>query len=96
LQILPSRMGFEFVFTKKAKQDLGSLDRAVAKRIVRKLLWWQKQTDPFAYAKRLQEPSSGDVRFRVGDYRLVAVVNHVKKRIEIVKIGHRREIYRND
>src|SRR3989339_289249 len=60
LRILPSRMGFEFVFTKKAKQDLGSLDRAVAKRIVRKLLWWQKQTDPFAYAKRLQEPSRGD------------------------------------
>ena len=86
-------MAFEVVLTKEAIRDLDALDRVVARRIIQKLLWWQKQRDPLAYAKRLREPAGGDVRFRVGDYRLVAVVNDTKKRIEIIKIGHRREIY---
>ena len=86
-------MGFEMVLTKKARQDLKELDPSVAKRIVQKLLWWQRQDDPLVYARRLKEPAAGDVRFRVGDYRLIAVVKKAKRQIVIVKIGHRREIY---
>lgn len=86
-------MGLEIVLTKDAEKDLQSLDLVTAKRIVKKLLWWQKQKDPLVYTRPLREPSAGDVRFRLGDYRLVALVNHKKNRLEIVKIGHRREIY---
>jgi mRNA-degrading endonuclease RelE of RelBE toxin-antitoxin system len=34
------------------------------------------------------------VRFRVGDYRAIVVVDHARKRIEIVRIGHRSDVYR--
>jgi len=33
-------------------------------------------------------------RIRQGDYRLVYSVDDERKRIDVVKIGHRREIYR--
>ncbi|TAK03884.1 type II toxin-antitoxin system RelE/ParE family toxin [Patescibacteria group bacterium] len=86
-------MAFKLVLTTQAEKDLRSLDHAVARRIVHKLVWLGKQSNPSAFAKRLREPAAGDVRFRVGDYRLIGIVNASAKRIEIVKIGHRREIY---
>ena len=86
-------MGFELVLTKKARQDLEALDPSVSKRIVQKLLWWQRQADPLAHARQLKESAAGDVRFRVGDYRLIAVIKKAKRQVVIVKIGHRREIY---
>lgn len=86
-------MAFEIILTKRAKQDLDDIDRESARRIIQKLLWWQEQGDPLHFAKPMHQPASGDVRFRVGDYRLVALVNKTMKRIEIVKIGHRREVY---
>ncbi len=86
-------MTFEIVLTKEVRRDLEALDRVVAKRIIQKLLWWQKQRDPLTYAKRLRESAGGDIRFRMGDYRLIAVVNTTERRIEVVKVGHRRNIY---
>lgn len=87
-------MAFEIVLTKKAKHDLEGIDGDIAKRIVKKLVWWQKQDNPTDYAKRLHEPMTGDIRFRVGDYRIICVINNRSKRIEIVKIGHRRNVYK--
>ncbi|MDI9408491.1 MAG: type II toxin-antitoxin system RelE/ParE family toxin [Candidatus Pacebacteria bacterium] len=46
----------------------------------------------------LSSPVVGDYkglsRFRVGDYRLLAVINEIDKIITISDIGHRREIYK--
>ncbi len=33
-------------------------------------------------------------RIRQGDYRIVYSVDDERKRIDVVKIGHRREVYR--
>lgn len=87
-------MEYKIVLTKQAKVDLDGLDIETGKRIVQKLVWWQKQKDILKQAKTLKESKAGDLRFRVGDYRLIAIINGAQKRIEVVKIGHRREIYR--
>lgn len=88
-------MGLKIVLTKKAAKDLEGLGHEEARRIVQKMLWLEKQTDPLAFAKHLRESATGDVRFRIGEYRLIALINRQKKQIEVVQIGHRREIYKN-
>ena len=34
-------------------------------------------------------------RLRVGDYRILYEVNDEEKRVRIVKVGHRQDVYRN-
>ncbi len=87
-------MGFKIILTKKAAKDLEGLDREEARRIVQKMIWLEKQTDPLTFAKRLRKPATGDIRFRIGEYRLIALVNTSQKRIEVVQLGHRRDIYK--
>ncbi len=38
----------------------------------------------------------GALRIRIGDYRIVYTVSDSEIIVEIIKIGHRREIYRRD
>ncbi|HWQ99607.1 MAG TPA: type II toxin-antitoxin system RelE/ParE family toxin [Candidatus Methylomirabilis sp.] len=87
-------MAFEVVFLPDAEKQLRALDGVTVKRLLRKLAWIAKQIDPMRHAVMLHNPKIGDLRFRIGDYRAVAVVEHGKKKISIVAIGHRRDIYR--
>ena len=34
-------------------------------------------------------------RVRQGDYRVIYVVDHAHRTIEVIKVGHRREVYRS-
>ena len=87
-------MEYKFVFTKKAASDLEQIEHQEVKRIIKKIAWFEAQSNPLTYGKRLHEPAAGDIRFRIGDYRVVAIINEKQHRIEVVQIGHRREIYR--
>lgn len=87
-------MGFELVITKKAINDLSLLDSSIAKRIVKKLFWFAQQEKMTLFAVMMKENSSGDFRFRIGDYRAIGVYSSDHTRIMIVSIGHRSKIYR--
>lgn len=86
-------MAYKFILSKGAEKDLRALDKLVIKQILKKLIWLEQQTNPISYAKYLRECKAGDLRFRIGDYRVIVVVHQKEKKIEIVKIGHRRNIY---
>ncbi len=86
-------MVYNIILHVKVEDDLKRLDRAIARRIIQKLQWIEKQEDPLYYSKRLTDPAIGDVRFRIGDYRAVAIVREKTKTIVIIKIGHRNDIY---
>lgn len=45
-------------------------------------------------AKAMQGADSGLLRIRIGDYRVVYIVKDDVLRVLVVKIGHRREVYR--
>jgi len=86
-------MACDFVLSKHAQRDLEELDTTIARRIIQKLLWWQKQAGPLVFAISMRHPALGDVRFRVGEYRLIALFNKKKHRVEIIKIGYRKGVY---
>ena len=87
-------MKFKVEFTDRAVKDLKKLDRYTAAMI---LGWVRKNLEncenPRAHGKGLTANRSGQWRYRVGDYRLLAEIEEDKIRILILNVGHRREIY---
>jgi len=87
-------MVYKFVFTSAAEKQIRSLDHSITRRILKKLRWIEHQDDPLRFATILHNSKIGDARFRVGDYRVVVILDIKNQRILIVAVGHRREIYR--
>jgi mRNA-degrading endonuclease RelE of RelBE toxin-antitoxin system len=73
-----------------AARDLASLDLSVARRVVRKLE--QAASDPERFFGRLV--ASEDSKRRVGDYRLLALVDGSTRTILIERLDHRSRMYR--
>lgn len=82
----------ELIFSDHALRNLKKLDRRVQTRIVEKLEFYAKQEDPLASAEKLIDSAFGEWRFRIGNYRTLCDIKEGK--IIILKIGHRREIYK--
>jgi mRNA interferase RelE/StbE len=59
-------------------------------RLGRMLLLYAE--DPLNHAERLTESELGSYRFRVGDYRVIFDLEGDE--IVVLRVGHRREIYR--
>lgn len=81
---------YEIVFTKKAVTDLERLDDSTRQRILAKLK--EYSDSPFRFAHKLSDARLGTYRFRVSDFRVIFDVDG--KKIIILRIGNRKEIYR--
>lgn len=82
----------DYEFTSGARKDIKKLSSEVATRIIKKLNFFVSTTDPLAHADHLTNYELGSYRFRIGDYRVIFDLDGEK--IVILKIGHRREIYK--
>ena len=88
-------MAWKIEFTEEATSDLADLDRATQRRILKYVHErLANHPDPRKLGDTLAGPLGGMMRFRVGDYRLLAKADAGKVTILIVKIGNRREVYR--
>ena len=78
-------------FKRSAEKELLRLDKELAKRILVKLS--SLSEDPYGLNSEKLAGNLG-YRIRVGEYRIVYSINKGKKELTIVRIGHRRDIYR--
>lgn len=72
---------------------LARLDRSIQKRLITLLERLAASSDP----RRLGRPLQGhrDLwRFRTGDHRVIAQLRDDELIVLVLKIGHRREVYR--
>ena len=83
-------MEYKIIITATAKKDINKLDIVIKKRIGKKILLYSK--NPKVHAKRLFDKRLGKYRWRIGNYRVIYDLDG--RRIVILRIGHRREIYR--
>ena len=82
-------MKFFIVWDEKAFQELEKLESLVSRRILKKVR--QLEEDPFSKdVKRLK--GLDGFRLRVGDYRVLFAVEG--EQIQILKVGHRKSIYK--
>ena len=87
-------MMYKVEFTEKAKKFLKKTDKSTAKLIT---AWIRKNLEncenPRLHGKGLTSNRSGQWRYRIGDYRVLAEIQENKIIILILEIGHRRDIY---
>ncbi len=83
-------MKYRLVYTNRAIKDIQRLEPAVKKHIGKVLLRYEE--NPLKYAVRLTESKLGTYRFRIGDYR--AIFDLEDDEIVVLRVGHRRDIYR--
>ena len=87
-------MRYHVEFTKDALKQLKKMDKQSASLI---LGWIRKNLEncenPRIHGKGLTATRSGQWRYRVGDYRIIAEIWDTKILILVLNIGHRREIY---
>ena len=88
-------MTYQVEFTERALKELKKLDKHTALFI---MAWVRKHldgcTDPRIHGKGLTANRSGDWRYRVGDYRLLAEIQDDKLIILVLTVGHRRDVYK--
>ncbi len=87
-------MKYKVEFTEKALKQLKKMDRHTASLI---LGWIRKNLEgcenPRQHEKGLTADKSGQWRYRVGDYRLLAEIEDDRIVILILSVGHRRDVY---
>lgn len=83
---------FTIIYSPDAIRDLHRLEIAVVKRIAAKMEFFAAQSDPTAFARRLTN-RDGEFRFRIGDYRVIAVIEITPSRIIVLHVGNRKDIY---
>ncbi len=83
-------MNYKLVYTRRAEKDIKKLDPTVKRSIGKSFL--KLQDNPIQYSEKLTDPRIGTYRFRTGDYRVIFDIED--KDIVILRVGHRRDIYR--
>lgn len=82
-------------YTEQAIKELKKIDNNTKKLI---LAWIGKNLegciDPRQYGKGHTANRSGQWRYRIGDYRLIAEIEDEKITILILTVGHRSDIYK--
>jgi mRNA interferase RelE/StbE len=85
-------MSYTIEFTTSAIRELKALERAIQRRIATHIDLLAVAPFPPGSKKLQGEPNL--YRIRVGDYRILYRVDGKRVTILIVKIGHRRDVYR--
>lgn len=76
-----------------AWKQLAAIDRVTQTRIRERLEALAENPHPPG-AKKLQGREGDSWRIRIGDYRAVYTVENDRLYVLVVRIGHRREVYR--
>lgn len=74
------------------KRDIPKLDSAVKKRI-KSAIDGKLVRDPISFGKPLRYGLSNHRSLRIGDYRVLYIIEHETHTLHIMAIGHRRDIY---
>lgn len=89
-------MAWRIEFHAAVEKDLKRLGPDAARRVLKFL---RERVAPLADARALGEPLHGPElgdfwKYRVGDYRIVAQIQDRLVTVIVVRVGHRRDVYR--
>ena len=84
-------MAYTVILKRSAEKELDRLPVQLHERIARKLLELEDNPRPRGVQKLHGEDG---FRIRVGDFRVLYVIDDRAQTVEIVAVGHRRDVYR--
>ncbi|MGC9309271.1 MAG: type II toxin-antitoxin system RelE family toxin [Candidatus Nanoarchaeia archaeon] len=82
---------FEIRWDSKAVEQLEKLEIFVRKRIIKKIRYLAEN---FSNADVKKLVNSDFYRMRIGDYRVIFDVDNFLKILKVVRVGHRKNIYK--
>ena len=89
-------MSYKVEVTQRFEKEFKKLDKYTQKMIKS---WIEKNligcSNPRQHGKGLTANRSGQWRYRIGDYRLICLIQDDELIILALTVGHRREIYNN-
>ena len=85
---------YQVKFTKSARKEFQRLPKRIQARVVEALSFLAG--NPYSELLQIKKLRGVDelYRIRIGDYRLVYTIEAEELIVILVKIGHRREVYR--
>jgi mRNA interferase RelE/StbE len=83
-------MNFRLETTRKFEKDFKKLASDIKRRVDQQVK--TLETQPYS-GKRLRGEFEGSYSFRIGDYRIIYWVNEAEKRIVLLTVAHRRNVY---
>jgi mRNA interferase RelE/StbE len=82
-------------FDPRAQRELDALDQPIARRVSKFLYERVAGLDnPRQIAQRLHGTLSDFWKYRVGDYRIICSLEEDRLVVLVLRVGHRREIYK--
>lgn len=87
-------MAWKIEIDKDVQRSMKKLDKQTAKRITSKLREIANLDDPRSCGKALTGNLAGLWRYRVGDYRIVCVIEDEVLVVLVVDVAHRSEVYK--
>ena len=84
-------MPYAVYLKRSAEKELDRLPVEVHDRIVKRLISLRNNPRPPGTKKLFGREG---YRIRVGNYRILYIINEKEKKVEIVSVAHRKEVYR--
>jgi mRNA interferase RelE/StbE len=85
-------MPYRVEVTPRAARELGAVPEKDRRRLVARIDALAEE--PYPPGVKKLASSEGLLRIRVGDYRIVYLVEAERLIVLVVRVGHRREVYR--
>lgn len=83
---------YAITFARSARAELEGLDATIARRVISRIEALAQLPRPSGGKKLKGEQNLW--RIRIGDYRVVYSVDDRQRIVDVVRIRHRREVYR--
>ena len=83
---------YKIIISKKASEFILQLDKGYKNKI--KTILYSLKNNPFSYPYKKIRGETNLYRIRVGKYRILYEVNKKENLIVVLKIDHRRSIYK--
>ncbi|NLM00001.1 MAG: type II toxin-antitoxin system RelE/ParE family toxin [Treponema sp.] len=87
-------MAYSIAFESQAEKEFSKLDKTAQQNIFNYLKKLSTLENPRLLGKSLKGNFSDFWRYRVGDYRVICDIDDERILVTVVRIGHRKDVYK--
>jgi len=80
-------------YKKSVKKDLKNISEE-NKYFIKRAIEEKLKTNPLKFGLPLRKTLKGYMKLRIGDYRVIFSMHKKIVTVHVIKIGHRREVYK--
>ena len=85
---------FKILLTEEAQSDIRKLESQLQNRILDKLEWMGINVSLLRHQSLQGSKWNNTFKYRVGNYRIIYQLDQKEKNLTVLKVGHRRDVYR--